>query len=147
MPTWGAPSGHKGYLVLPLGYFTYSHRGRGRARARACARALPSCSDASEAAVAFTAAPHCAASFEFSAASADTFVVRLDNAAASSAFAAASFAFCAVSPPILAAHLRRAFQDSCRGVERCLPRGMVHVAMSVRHAACCMDASVPIAWL
>ena len=36
MPTWGAPSGHKGDLVLPLGYFTYSHK---EARAPACVRA------------------------------------------------------------------------------------------------------------
>jgi hypothetical protein len=36
VPTWGAPSGHKGDLVLPLGYFTYSHKG---ARAPACVRA------------------------------------------------------------------------------------------------------------
>ena len=104
-----------------MGYSTYSHRVRAHARARECA--LPSCSDASEVAVAFTAAPHRATTFAFSATRADIFVVRSENAAASSVFAAASFAFCAVSASILAAHLRRARQDSRRGVERCLPRG------------------------
>ena len=125
------------WSTLIVGYSTYSHRVRAHARARECA--LPSCSDASEVAVAFTAAPHRATTFAFSATRADIFVVRSENAAASSVFAAASFAFCAVSASILAAHLRRARQDSRRGVERCLPRGNFCAART--------PDALPLAWL
>ena len=114
------------WSTLIVGYSTYSHRVRAHARARECA--LPSCSDASEVAVAFTAAPHRATTFAFSATRADIFVVRSENAAASSVFAAASFAFCAVSASILAAHLRRARQD-WRGALS----ATWHVARFVRH--------------
>ncbi len=102
-----------------------------RARVRACACALPSSSDASDVAFASTtAAPHCAASFEFSAVSAEFRV-------ASAVFSATSFSFRAVSAPIVAACLRRARHDSCCGawnVVRHVARRVVS-ALFARHAA------------
>jgi hypothetical protein len=82
-----------------------------------------------------TAAPHCAASREFSA-------VIAAFRAASSVFAATSFSFRAASAPVVAAFLRHARHDWCCGawtVSRPLARRVVS-ALFARHAA-------PIAWL
>ena len=126
VPAWvltlGTLSTH---ALLTQNCSTCSHN---EERARACVPAVPSGSNASD--VASTTAPHCAASFEFSAESAEIVVsrfvfaaVRFAFAAVSSVFAATSFSFRAVSAPILSTYLRRARHDSCRGVECCLTRG------------------------
>ena len=130
------------HALLTQNCSTCSHN---EERARACVPAVPSGSNASD--VASTTAPHCAASFEFSAESAEIVVsrfafaaVRFVFAAVSSVFAAVSFSFRAVSAPILSTYLRRARHDSCRGVKSLSDTGQVAVL------ALCLRGTRPAAW-